>query len=78
MTLTVILHTLLSSADFFQNQLFQKKNQDYHQSVKQFGSRSGPTFCRPDLGPNSLQRLSAYETGQRVIASYFFDFHSYL
>ena len=27
--------------------------QEYHQSVKQFGSRSGPT------GPNCLQRLSA-------------------
>ena len=26
---------------------------------KHFGSRSGPTFCRPDPGPNCLQRLSA-------------------
>ena len=43
---------LLSSADFFQNQLFQKILSGiikiiiimkYNQSVKQFGSRSGPT-----------------------------------
>ena len=26
---------------------------------KQFGSRSGCNFFRPDLDPNSLQRLSA-------------------
>ena len=31
----------LSSADFFQNQLL-KKIQEYHLSVKQIGSRSGP------------------------------------
>ena len=30
----------LSSADFFQNQLFQKPSE-----CQQFGSRSGPTFC---------------------------------
>ena len=42
--------------------------------IKQFGSRSGPTksnslypdqarhFVRPDLDPNSLQRLSADDT----------------
>ena len=35
------------SVDFFLNLLFQKKIcQEYHQTVKQFGSRSGPTFCR--------------------------------
>ena len=34
---------------FFLNQLFQKKKkifQEYYQSVKQFGFRAGPTFCR--------------------------------
>ena len=31
----------------FQNQLFKKKTfQEYHQSVKQLGFRSGPTICR--------------------------------
>ena len=36
----------LSTADFFQNQLFEKFFQDYHLNVKQIGSISGPTFCR--------------------------------
>ena len=35
----------LSSADFFQIQLFEKFFQEYHQSIKHFGYRSGPTFC---------------------------------
>ena len=35
----------LSSADFFRNQLFRKKIQEYHQNIKQFGFRSGLTFC---------------------------------
>ena len=30
---------------FFQNQLFQKFFQEYHLSVKQIGSWSGPRFC---------------------------------
>ena len=37
----------LSSADFFQTQLFSKNSfSEYHQSIKQFESRSCPTFCR--------------------------------
>ena len=36
----------LSSADFFKINFFEKIFQEYHQSVKQFGSRSGPTFFR--------------------------------
>ena len=36
----------LSSADFFSEiKQFQKILWEYHQSVKQFGSRSGSTFC---------------------------------
>ena len=31
---------------FFKITFFKKFFQGYHQSVKQFGSRSGPTFCR--------------------------------
>ena len=43
----------------------------YHQSAKHFGSRSGPTFVGPDLGPNCFQKLSADETNrQRVILYY--------
>ena len=36
---------LLSSADFFQNELFQNFFQEHYQSLKQYGSRSGPTLC---------------------------------
>ena len=39
----------LSSAEFFQMNFFEKFFQEYHQSVKQFGSRSGPTFCLSGL-----------------------------
>ena len=34
----------LSSADFFQINVFKKFFRKYHQSVKKFVSRSGPTF----------------------------------
>ena len=42
------LHVFLSSAEYIQNQLFPHKKilKEYHQSVKQFGPRSGWTFCR--------------------------------
>ena len=55
--------SFLLSANFFKIFSFQ--------SIKRFGSRSGPTFSNglnpdqdrhfvsPDLGPNCLQRLSA-------------------
>ena len=53
----------LSSAVFFQNHFFfHKFFPEYHWSDKQLGSRSGPTFCRPDLGSNYLQRLPADDT----------------
>ena len=53
--------------NFFEINFFEKLLQENRQSVKQIGSRSGPTFCRPDLGPNCLQKLSADNTrGQRV------------
>ena len=42
---------------FFINNFFIKLFQEPYQIVKQFRSRSGPTF-RPDLGPNCLQRSS--------------------
>ena len=41
------LHTgYLSSADFFKNTFFQIIPSKHYQSVKRFGSRSGPTKCR--------------------------------
>ena len=60
---------------FFKINLLKKKLQEYHQNVKQFGPRSGPTITEitvkflvgPDLGPNCLPGLSADNTGiQRV------------
>ena len=51
---------LLSSADFFQNSLFQKK---YFMNAIRESSGFDPDQDRhsvgPDLGPNCLQRLSA-------------------
>ena len=44
----------------------------YHQSDKQFGSGSGRTFVRPDLGPNCLQRLSADELVGKELKACFF------
>ena len=40
---------------FFKINLFEKIFQEYHLSVEQIGSRSGPHFVRPDLGPICLQ-----------------------
>ena len=46
-----VLNSFLS-VDFQKKTVFQER----HQIIKQFGSRSGPTFS---LGLNCLQRLSA-------------------
>ena len=40
---------------FFKINFFEEFFQKYHQSVKQFGPRSGPPFVGPDLGSNCLQ-----------------------
>ena len=64
----VILHASLSSADFFfKINFFEKFFQEYHQSVKQFGSRSGPTIVGPDLGLNCLQKFSADDTSMKRV-----------
>ena len=47
----------LTSADVFQSYYLKEIFQECHQSVKQFGPRSGLTFVRPDMGPNCLQTL---------------------
>ena len=49
----------LSSVIFFKINFCEKFFQEYHQSAKQFGPRSGPSFDGPGLGANCLQRLSA-------------------
>ena len=65
--------------NFFKIIFFEKLFQEYHQSGKQFGFRSGPTFSNnldsdqaqqnvgPDLDPNCLQRLSADDTSRQRI-----------
>ena len=45
------------SADFFQNSHFEKIFQEYHQSVKQFRSRSGPTFWRAWSGSKLFTKV---------------------
>ena len=47
---------------FFRKKIFL---QEYHQSVKQYGSRSDPTFCRIWAGSNCLQRLSIVGKGYK-------------
>ena len=47
---------------FFKINFFEKFSHEHHQSVKQFGSRSGRHFVGPGLGPNCLQKVSADDT----------------
>ena len=50
----------------FKINFFEKFFQEYHQSVKQFGSRSGQCFVEPDLALNCLySRLSADEISRQ-------------
>ena len=50
LTLTLCLldnfHDILSSADFFQNQLFRKILSGIPSEYQQFGSRSGSMLCQ--------------------------------
>ena len=65
LTLCILGKVAYSSAVcllFFSNSTFSKKYFRNTISVKQFGSRSGPTFFGPDLGPNCLKMLSADDT----------------
>ena len=57
----------LSSADFFKI-IFSKNSIQNTIRVKQFGSRSGLTFCSvgPDLVPSVLQSYQQMQKRQRV------------
>ena len=46
------------SPDFFKINSFEKFFQEYHQSVKQFGSRLAQHFVGTDLVPNCLKVIS--------------------
>ena len=52
---------------FFKINFFEQIFREYHLTVKQFGSRSGPTFCCPDQDPICLQRLSADDTRRQRV-----------
>ena len=58
-TLTLYLHAYLSSANFFQNQLFQKILSWIPSVSNSLDPDQARHFVGPDLGPNCLQRLSA-------------------
>ena len=61
----VVFHAFLSSADFFQNQLFLKTiSLRVSNSLDQDQARH---FVGPDLGPNFLQIFSAEDTTGRQI-----------
>ena len=55
LTLTPFL--FLSSAEFFKINFFEKFFQECYQSVKQFGSRSGPTFCQAWSGSKLFAKV---------------------
>ena len=51
----------------FISKFFENFFQEYHQYVKQFGSRSGLTYVRPDLSPNCSQMSSADDTSEHGV-----------
>ena len=65
----VILMLLLLSADFFSKQIFSKNSFRNTIKVKQFISRSGPTFCQACSG-SSLQRFSTDDTSMQRVKRY--------
>ena len=60
-TVSVFNLCILDNFYAFSEHFFQEHNQ----SLKQFGSRSGPTFCRAGLDPSCSQRLSADDTSRQ-------------
>ena len=67
-----------SSADLLQNKVLQINDPDHHRSVKQFGSRSRPTFCWSSSGLNLFAKgywqTTQFPDGmQRVITGKYFS-----
>ena len=63
-----ILGNFLSSADFFQNQLFEKNS--FRNTIRMSNSLDpdqARRFVEPDLGPNCLPSLSADDTGRQRV-----------
>ena len=55
---------VLSSGDFFQNQLFRKIISGIPSMSNSLDSDQARHFVRPDLGPNCLQKVSADDNGR--------------
>ena len=55
----------LSSAGFFQNQLFQKFLSGVQSECQTVWTQIRPDFVGPDLGQNCLQSLSADDTHRK-------------
>ena len=66
-----ILHAFLSSADFFQNQLFRKILSGIRSVSNSFDSDQARYFVWHDLGPNCLQMLSADSTSRQRVKKCF-------
>ena len=59
---------LLSSADFFQNELFSKNSfKNTIRVSKSLDPEQARYSVGPDLGPNCLQRLSADDTSRQIV-----------
>ena len=56
---------VLSSADIFQNELFQKSFRNTFREPNGLDPDQDRRFVGPDLGPNCLQRLSADDKSRR-------------
>ena len=71
----VILHDfVVLSWLFFKINLFKKLFQEHYQGVKQFGSRSGPTFCRSWSGFKLFAKvISADDTSEELMAVFFLE-----
>ena len=64
----LILHSILSSADFSPPEKFVfPNNQVYLKRVKRFGSRSGPTFCRAYSGFKLHANVSVDDDKSKVL-----------
>ena len=52
--------------NFFET-FFQEFHQEYHLSVKQIGSRSGPTFCWAWFGSNLFEKVMSDNTSRQRV-----------
>ena len=50
---------------FFQINFYKKSFQEHYKSVKQFGSRSGPTFCLQSVSADDKSFYTRIKEGQK-------------